>query len=208
MADKRPRRVRDEKYFEYEQGLSLGLISPHLLTASAHLGAQQFAHRRGSSSRPTEPAGRTPLVRALALHGVSGCAGSHLDSILNSEGAVAYIRAAASPSEVLARTCWHRDQVPSNASSEFPHVGLITQNWKDDCDTLGDLRRTSTIAGTARTLSKIKYHTAAERRQRTSSEVCNGRRSAKTRTVSLTTAVLGGTIAGASTSLGEASARI
>jgi hypothetical protein len=74
-------------------------------------------------------------------------------------------------------------------------------------DALDDLRRTSTIAVTLR-VSEIKYHTAAERRQRTSSEVCNGRRTAKTRTVSLTTAVLGGTIAGASTSLGEASARI
>jgi hypothetical protein len=56
----------------------------------------------------------TPLVRALALHGVSGNSGSHLGSTLNPGGAVltlgvsrrsrsvAYIRADASPSEVLA----------------------------------------------------------------------------------------------------------
>jgi hypothetical protein len=56
----------------------------------------------------------TPLVRALALHGVSENSGSHLGSTLNPGGAVltlgvsrrsrsvAYIRADASPSEVLA----------------------------------------------------------------------------------------------------------
>jgi len=56
----------------------------------------------------------TPLVRALALHGVSGNSGSHLGSTLKPGGAVltlgvsrrsrsvAYIRADASPSEVLA----------------------------------------------------------------------------------------------------------
>jgi hypothetical protein len=60
-------------------------------------------------------AGRgTPLVRALALQGVSGDSGSHLGSTLNPGGAVltlgvfrrsrsvAYIPADASPSEVLA----------------------------------------------------------------------------------------------------------
>src|SRR5271168_2189116 len=57
----------------------------------------------------------TPLVRALALHGVSGDSGSHLGSTLKPGGAVltlgvfrrsrsvACIRADASPSEVLAR---------------------------------------------------------------------------------------------------------
>ena len=56
----------------------------------------------------------TPLVRALALQGVSGDSGSHLGSTLNPGGAVltlgvfrrsrsvAYIPADASPSEVLA----------------------------------------------------------------------------------------------------------
>jgi hypothetical protein len=42
-------------------------------------------------------------------------------------------------------------QCPSNASSEFPHVGLITENWKSRRDALDDLRRTSTIAATVRT---------------------------------------------------------
>src|SRR5271168_5539189 len=57
----------------------------------------------------------TPLVRALALHGVSGDSGSHLGSTLKPGGAVltlgvfrrsrsvACIRVDASPSEVLAR---------------------------------------------------------------------------------------------------------
>jgi hypothetical protein len=63
----------------------------------------------------------TPLVGASALHGVSGNrAGSHLGSTLKPGGAVltrgvsrrsgsvAYIRADASPTEVLAVTSWHR----------------------------------------------------------------------------------------------------
>jgi hypothetical protein len=47
MADGRPRSIRDEMKFEYGQRLSLGPISPHLLTVSTHLGAQRRAHRRG-----------------------------------------------------------------------------------------------------------------------------------------------------------------
>jgi hypothetical protein len=66
--------------------------------------------------RNRQSAGRcTPLVRALALHGVSGLAESHLGSTLSPGRAVltlgvfrrsrsvAYIRADASPSEVLAQ---------------------------------------------------------------------------------------------------------
>jgi hypothetical protein len=66
-------------------------------------------------ANPATSAGRcTPLVRALALHGVSGESGSHLGSTLKPGGAVltlgvfrrsrsvACIRADASPSEVLA----------------------------------------------------------------------------------------------------------
>jgi hypothetical protein len=107
----------DETVAELGCGLSLGLTSPHLLAARAHGGADTV-HAGGSESG--RGAGRcTPLDRALALHGVSGpeqkCkAGSHLGSTLKPGGAVltlgvfrhlrsvAYIRADASPSEVLA----------------------------------------------------------------------------------------------------------
>jgi hypothetical protein len=42
---------RDETFFKFGQGLSLGLISSHLLTAGTHTGAQRRAHTRGSSIR-------------------------------------------------------------------------------------------------------------------------------------------------------------
>ena len=70
------------------------------------------AEVRREEHRPTEPSDSTPLVRALALHGVSEDSGSHLGSTLKPGGAVltlgvfrrsrsvAYIRADASPSEV------------------------------------------------------------------------------------------------------------
>jgi hypothetical protein len=93
-------------------GLSLGLISPHLLTAKAHRGA--YTLHTGCCGSGTQTGYRTPLDRALAPHGVSGCAGSHLGSTLKPGRAVltlgvfrrsrsvAYIHADASPSEVLA----------------------------------------------------------------------------------------------------------
>jgi hypothetical protein len=69
---------------------------------------------RKQEYRTRQQAGsRTPLVRVSALHGVSGESGSHLGSTLNPGGAVltlgvsrrsgsvAYIRADASPNEVL-----------------------------------------------------------------------------------------------------------
>src|ERR1700728_2836092 len=94
-------------------GLSLGLTSPHLLAARAHRGACTVHTGRGGPGR--RAGRRTPLNRALALHGVSGESGSHLGSTLKPGGAVltlgvsrrsrsvACIRADASPSEVLAR---------------------------------------------------------------------------------------------------------
>src|ERR1700683_2888876 len=69
------------------------------------------AEARRAKHCPTEPSGSTPLVRALALHGVSGNSGSHLGSTLKPGGAVltlgvfrrsrsvACIRADASPRE-------------------------------------------------------------------------------------------------------------
>jgi hypothetical protein len=94
-------------------GLSLGLISPHLLAARAHRGAVTVHTGFSETDEPTDR--RTPLVRALALHGVSGLAGSHFGSTLKPGGAVltlgvsrrsrsvAYVHADASPSEVLAK---------------------------------------------------------------------------------------------------------
>ena len=93
-------------------GLSLGLTSPHLLAARAHGGADTVHAGRGESGRSAGH--RTPLDRALALHGVSRKTGSHLGSTLKPGRAVltlgvfrhlrsvACIRADASPSEVLA----------------------------------------------------------------------------------------------------------
>jgi hypothetical protein len=78
----------------------------------------QRTHRREVAARRT----RTPLVGALALHGVSGkLPESHLGSTLmpgravltrgvfRCSGSVAYVRADASPNEVLACTSGHRN---------------------------------------------------------------------------------------------------
>jgi len=67
-------------------GLSLGLTSPHLLAARAHRGACTVHTGRGGTGRWAGR--RTPLDRALALHGVSGDSGSHLGSTLKPGGAV------------------------------------------------------------------------------------------------------------------------
>jgi hypothetical protein len=101
---------------KYRLGLSPELICPSPPLGRGHACAYQF-HRMlgGSSDGPSED--RTPLVKALALHGVSWPekqAGSHLGSTLKPGGAVltrgvfrrsgsvAYVRADASPNEVLA----------------------------------------------------------------------------------------------------------
>ena len=96
---------------------------------------------------PATSAGRcTPLVRALALHGVSGDSGSHLGSTLKPGGAVltlgvfrrsrsvACIRADASPSEVLASV-----MVPSNSK----RVNLARATVVDNRDTVRACRRCS-----------------------------------------------------------------
>ena len=90
---------------------------------------------------PATSAGRcTPLVRALALHGVSGNSGSHLGSTLKPGGAVltlgvfrrsrsvACIRADASPSEVLASI-----MVPPNSK----RVNLARATVVDDAARCG-----------------------------------------------------------------------
>jgi hypothetical protein len=132
-ADGRPRPVRDEKYFEYEQGLSLGLMSLHLLTASAHLGAQRCAHRRGLLVRPRRVAGHTPHSSELR-HCTAYPAepeATWAQPVTREElwpiSAQRPHLARCSPVHAGTET-----KCPSNASPEFPHVGLITQNSKDD----------------------------------------------------------------------------
>jgi hypothetical protein len=102
----------------------------HLLTARTHGGAV-MSHK--GAEPPGESAGRgTPLVRALALQGVSGTSsGSHLGSTLKPGGAVltlgvsrrsgsvACVPADASPSEVLARSCWPSHRVSVKRSPKI-----------------------------------------------------------------------------------------
>ena len=63
---------RDETFFEFGQGLSLGLISSHLLKAGTHTGAHKGIKH---PTRNTLPATH-PLVKASALQGLSGDSGS------------------------------------------------------------------------------------------------------------------------------------
>jgi hypothetical protein len=131
MTDKRPRPVRDEKYFDTNKGCRSDSC-PLTSSRPVHMWVPTVRAQQGITG-PAAACGRThpPLARVSALHGVSGCAGSHLGSTLNPGGAVAYIRAAASPSEVCSPIhAGTETMCPSNASSEFPHVGLITQKTR------------------------------------------------------------------------------
>ena len=79
-----------------------------------------------------ERSGRTPLVRALALHGVSGDSGSHLGSTLKPGGAVltlgvsrrsgsvACIRVDASPNEVLTLSMMPEHSARVNSPRRLP----------------------------------------------------------------------------------------
>jgi hypothetical protein len=79
-----------------------------------HTWVSSFACTGGGHIQPHGPRTCTPLVRALALHGVPENIGSHFGSTLmpgravltrgvfRRSGSVAYVRADASPSEVLA----------------------------------------------------------------------------------------------------------
>ena len=102
----------NETVTELGYGLSLGLIS---LSPPHGQGTRGCQHVCTLGMRQPTTVGRgTPLVRALAPHGVSGCPGSHLGSTLKPGRAVltlgvfrrsrsvAYVRADASPSEVHA----------------------------------------------------------------------------------------------------------
>jgi len=131
-AEGMPRTDRDETDFEYGCGLSLGLISPITSSRPGHTRVSPSAR----TWRGVEPAGwRTnlhPLVGASALHGVSGfSSGSHLGSTLSPgravltrgisrrSGSVAYIRADASPTEVLASPSWHQKRCRSNMIEKY-----------------------------------------------------------------------------------------
>jgi hypothetical protein len=118
---------RDETNVGYGCGLSLGLISPITSSRPGHTGVSPgCTHMEEIWDPPAGGRTRTPLVGASALHGVSGITGSHLGSTLKPGGAVltrgvsrrsgsvAYIRADASPTEVLASPSWHRAQCRSN----------------------------------------------------------------------------------------------
>ncbi|BBY34059.1 hypothetical protein MMIN_21200 [Mycolicibacter minnesotensis] len=84
---------------------------PHLLSVAGTRWRARFTACVGG--QPRYPGDRTPLVRVSTLHGVS-LSGSHLGSTLKPGGAVltrgvfrrsgsvAYVRADASPNEVLA----------------------------------------------------------------------------------------------------------
>ncbi len=131
---------------DLEYGLSSGLISlspPHGLGIRGCLGTPSRAHPEEGQGR--KPGHCTPLVRALALHGVSGSvgAGSHLGSTLNPGGAVltlgvfrrsrsvACIRADASPSEVLAQAI----------------VASQRRSVKPGCHTLASIRLRFRLSG-------------------------------------------------------------
>ncbi len=131
-AERMPRPDRDETDFEYGCGLSLGLISPITSSRSGHTGVSPRCTHIRDLEPPTGERPCTPLVGASALHGVSGfSSGSHLGSTLRPGGAVltrgvsrrsgsvAYIRADASPTEVLASPSWHRKRCRSNIIEKY-----------------------------------------------------------------------------------------
>jgi hypothetical protein len=109
--------------------IRIGTIArTHLALTSSRPGHARVSSQcrlRGRFRGPTASRRtHTPLVGASALHGVSGTSsGSHLGSTLRPGGAVltrgvsrrsgsvACIRADASPTEVLARSSWHRNPV-------------------------------------------------------------------------------------------------
>jgi hypothetical protein len=115
----------------------------HLALTSSRPGHADVttAHAQQGIGRPTaNRRARTPLVGASALHGVSDTSsGSHLGSTLmpgrailtrgvfRRSGSVVYIRADASPSEVLASSSWHRNPAPSNR-----RVGRA-RSWPAQC---------------------------------------------------------------------------
>jgi hypothetical protein len=139
-----PRSDRGETDLEY--GLSLGLISPSPPHGQDTRGCH-LVHAQKGIGRPTairRP--RTPIVGALALHGVSGgSSGSHLGSTLMSGravltrgvsrrlGSVAYVCADASPTEMLA---------PAIVSNKSHGSQANTRKWLS-------MPRQSTRVGTA-----------------------------------------------------------
>jgi hypothetical protein len=113
-----PEPDRDRMDFRYGLSPGLVLITPSPPHSRDTRGCHHIHHREKHQREKRMPdmvVGRTPLVGALALHGVSGPeTGSHLGSTLKPgravltrgvfrrSGSVACIRADASPTEVLA----------------------------------------------------------------------------------------------------------
>jgi len=108
-------------------------------TRGCHPGARTTGIRRQQR--------HTPLVGASALHGVSGISsGSHLGSTLSPgravltrgvsrrSGSVAYIRADASPTEVLADPSWHRKRCRSNIIGKEFAVGRTSVQFRSVVD--------------------------------------------------------------------------
>ncbi len=117
----------------YRLGLSPELIRPSPPLGRGHTWMCRFHRMLGRQLRRVSE-DRTPLVRASALHGVSGPAttprdGSHLGSTLKPGGAVltrgvfrrsgsvACVRADASPNEVLAWSIVHDGQAAVNSAT-------------------------------------------------------------------------------------------
>src|ERR1700761_5957323 len=127
-----PRPVRDETDFEYGCGLSLGLTSPITSSRPGHTRVSpRCTHIRGFWS---PPAGRRTCPPSSELRHCTAypdSSGSHLGSTLSPgravltrgvsrrSGSVAYIRADASPTEVLASPSWHRKRCRSNIIEKY-----------------------------------------------------------------------------------------
>src|ERR1700761_8413153 len=98
-----------------------------------HISAAGTPVRKRHNAR-RKSAGPPPLVGASALHGVSGTSPEATwaqplgpgravltRGVSRRSGSVAYIRADASPTEVLARSWWHRKRCTSNALPNSLH---------------------------------------------------------------------------------------
>ncbi|MDT5117711.1 MAG: hypothetical protein QOE30_3450 [Mycobacterium sp.] len=147
---------------------------PHLLTARTHAGVITSTYAGEVRMPGQQPAYRTPLVGASALHGVSGTSPEATwaqplgpgravltRGVSRRSGSVAYIRADASPTEVLADPCWHRHPLlvkrrgKNSAQRVLTHIGgcgrchdratprPTLEAWPQRCKTLAS-RRCST----------------------------------------------------------------
>jgi hypothetical protein len=126
-----------------------------------------------SDGDPTKA--HTPLVGASALHGVSRhSSGSHLGSTLmpgravltrgvsRRSGSVAYIRADASPTEVLASSSWHRNPASVKQCSKKPHISADQSAMRRPVDTRRQVCRRQINDGDARLFRLVQLDQVAE----------------------------------------------